>query len=152
MKTYPPTQKSDILSGCPLNMLLASWNFDTVFKRFRSFNAENLGSVDHRAAKLPTVKVGDLKKVWHLAPATLEPVEFARGQINHSQSLMASNFAALWSTEPKFSALKDLNLLKTVSKFQEASSILKVGFTLSKWPHFISYRGSCQNRSDEHCS
>ena len=31
-------------------------------KRFRSFNAENLGSVGQRAAKLPAVKVGVLKK------------------------------------------------------------------------------------------
>ena len=45
---------------------------------------------------------------------------------------MAGNFAALWSSDPKLIAFKDLNLLKTVSKFQEASSILKVGFTLSK--------------------
>ena len=27
-------------------MLLFSWNFDTVFKKIRSFDAENLGSVD----------------------------------------------------------------------------------------------------------
>ena len=27
-------------------MLLFSWNFDTVFKKFRSFDAKNLGSVD----------------------------------------------------------------------------------------------------------
>ena len=47
---------------------------------------------------------------------------------NHSQSLMACNFAALWPTDPKFSALKDLNPFKTVYKIQEASSILKVGF------------------------
>ena len=26
-------------------MLRSSWNFDTVFKKFRSFDAENLGSV-----------------------------------------------------------------------------------------------------------
>ena len=26
-------------------MLLSSWNFDTVFKKIRSFDAENLGSV-----------------------------------------------------------------------------------------------------------
>ena len=51
---------------------------------------------------------------------------------NHSQSLMASNFAALSPTDPKFSALKDLNPFSTVSKVQEAGSILKVGFALSK--------------------
>ena len=43
-------------------MLLSSWNFDTVFKKIRSFDAENLGSVDLRAAKLLAVKVGDFKK------------------------------------------------------------------------------------------
>ena len=47
---------------------------------------------------------------------------------------MAGNFAALWPTDPKFSALKDLNPFKTVSKVQEASSILRVVFALSKWP------------------
>ena len=49
---------------------------------------------------------------------------------------MASNFAALWHTQLKFSAKKkDQNLSITVSKFQEASSILGVGFALWKWPH-----------------
>ena len=43
-------------------MLLSSWNFETVFKKIRSFDAENLGSVGQRAAKLLAVKVGGLKK------------------------------------------------------------------------------------------
>ena len=51
---------------------------------------------------------------------------------NHSQSLMASNFAVLGPKDSKFLALKDLNLLQTVSKVQEASRILKMGFALSK--------------------
>ena len=34
----------------------------------------------------------------------------------------------------KFSALKDLNHFEIVSKVQEAISILRVGFALSKWP------------------
>ena len=38
-------------------MLLASWTFDTVEKRIRSFNAENLESVGQRAAKLPAIKL-----------------------------------------------------------------------------------------------
>ena len=53
-------------------------------------------------------------------------------------TLKASNFATLWLTDPKFLALKDLNLFKTVSKVQEASIILGVYFALSKWPHFNS--------------
>ena len=66
------------------------------------------------------------------------PVFDSRSRSNHSQSLMAGNFAALWPTDPKFLALKYLNPFKTVSKFQRTSSILRVGFTLSKWPHFNS--------------
>ena len=38
-------------------ILLASWTFDTVWKRFRSFNAENLGSVGQRVAKLLAIKL-----------------------------------------------------------------------------------------------
>ena len=53
-------------------------------------------------------------------------------------TLTAGNFAALWPTDPKFLALKDLNPFKTVSKVQKTSSILRVGFALSKWPHFNS--------------
>ena len=59
--------------------------------------------------------------------------EIARGQI--ILSLMAGKFAALWSLDPKFSALKDLNPFKTMYKIQEASSILKVGFARFKWPY-----------------
>ena len=42
-----------------------------------------------------------------------------RPGFNHSQSLMASNFAALWPTDSNSSVLKRL----------------AAGFTLSKWPH-----------------
>ena len=48
---------------------------------------------------------------------------------------MASNFAALWPKDPKFSAKKDLNLFKKLWKVQNASSSIRVGFALSKWPH-----------------
>ena len=37
-------------------MLAASWTLDTVEKGLRSFNAENLGSVGERAAKLLAIK------------------------------------------------------------------------------------------------
>ena len=110
-----------------LKMLLASWFLVCFFKRFRCLNAENLGSVGQRASKLLAVKL------WKWLTATGNRT---RAKSNHSQSLMASNFAALWPTDPKFSALKDLILFSTVSKVQEASSILKVGFAFSKWPHF----------------
>ena len=38
-------------------ILLASWFLVCFFKRFRSFSAENLGSVGQRAAKLPAIKL-----------------------------------------------------------------------------------------------
>ena len=118
-------------------MLLFSWNFDTVFKKFRSFDAKNLGSVGQRAAKLLAVKVGGLKKVCQPAPAPVSQCARVRTPVpsNHSQSLMAGNFAALWPTDSKFLATKDLNLLKKHTKNQMASSILKVVFAFSKWPH-----------------
>ena len=47
-------------------------------------------------------------------------------------TLTASNFEALLSTDSTFTALKDLNVLKKYIKSQEASSILRVNFALSK--------------------
>ena len=88
-------------------------------KGFRSFNTENLRSFGQRAAKLPAVKVGGHKKKsadqpWPLSNQSAR-IRVVPGS-NHSQSLKASHFAALESTEPKFSASKDLIFLKTVSK------------------------------------
>ena len=51
-------------------------------------------------------------------------------------NLTASNFNALWPTEPNFLALKDLYLFYVVSKVQETSMIIRMGFSISKWPHF----------------
>ena len=121
-----------------LKMLLASWFLVCFFKRFRCLNAENLGSVGQRAAKLLAVKVGGLKKksAGRPRPQSASLLGFdSRSRSNHSESLMAGNFAAHWPTDPKFSALKHLNFLKKHTKNQEASSILRVVFTLSKWPH-----------------
>ena len=121
-----------------LKMLLGSWFLVCFFKRFRCLNAENLGSVGQRAAKLLAVKVGGLKKksAGRPRPQSASLLGFdSRSRSNHSESLMANNFAAHWPTDPKFLALKDLNLLKKHTKNQEASSILRVVFALSKWPH-----------------
>ena len=38
-------------------MLPASWNFDTLYNGFRSFNDRNMGSVGQRAAKLLAIKL-----------------------------------------------------------------------------------------------
>ena len=109
------------------------------FKGFRSFNAKGLGSLGQRASKLPAFKVGGLKKKSAAQPqphSNHTAYIRERPGSNHSQSLMADNFAALWLTDPKFSAFKDLNPFSIVYKVQEAGSILRVGFGLSKWPHF----------------
>ena len=113
-------------------ILLVSWFLVCFFKRFRSFNGKNLGSADQRAAKLLAVKFRGLKKKSASRPRSASLPGFdSRSRSNHSLSLMAGNFAALWPTDSKFLATKDLNLLKN----QVASSILKVVFAFSKWPH-----------------
>ena len=92
-------------------------------------------SVGQRAAKLLAVNVRGLKKksaIWPRQHSNQSARVRGGPGSNHSQSLMAGNFAALLSTELKFSELKDLNPFKTLPKAQEASSILKVGFALSK--------------------
>ena len=92
-------------------------------------------SLSQSASKLPAVKVGGLKKnsaAWpwphsnQLARVRVGP------ESNHFQSLLAGKFAALLSTDFKFLALKDPNNFESLSKFQETSSILRVGFALSK--------------------
>ena len=50
-------------------------------------------------------------------------------------TLTASNFAALWSTDPKFLAFIDLNPFSKCVKFQDAGGILRVAFAWSNWPH-----------------
>ena len=104
-----------------LKMLLASWNIYKIEKRFRSLNAKNLGSVSQRAAKLLALKVRVLKKK---SAASAIPAKVCASAIgpglrsprgsNHSRSLKASNFAALWPTDPKFLALKLLHPFKTL--------------------------------------
>ena len=105
---------------------------------FRTFHTINMGSVGQRAAKLLAVNVGGLKKEsairpWPHSNQSARVRSWAKS--NHSQSLMAGNFAALWPTDPTFSGLKDLNPFKAFYKIQEASSILKVGFAPLKWPY-----------------
>ena len=119
-------------------MLLATWFLVCFFKRFRSFVAENLESVGQRAANLPAIKLWKwLERDRESNPGRL--ADWGRGRLAdfflRPPTLTAINFAALWPADSKFSALKDLNLLKKHTKNQEASSILRVVFTLSKWPH-----------------
>ena len=96
-------------------MLLASWYLAYFFKRFRSLIAENLRSFGQMASKLPVVKVGGLTKKSAIRPRPysnqLARVWGGPGS-NHSQTLMADKFAALWLIDPMFSALKDLNPFK----------------------------------------
>ena len=119
-------------------MLLASWFLLYFSKRFRSLNAENLRSVGQRASKLPAVRFGGLKKksaAWPWPLSNQSAQIQSRASSNHFQSLTASNFKALWPTDLKFSAFKDLFPFSIVSKAQEAGSILRVNFALSKWHH-----------------
>ena len=136
-------------------MLLASWFLVCFFKKFRCFNAKNLGSVGQWAAKLPAIKLSEwLDRDRESNPSRL--ADWGRGRpadfFLRPPTLTASNFAALWPTDPKFSAIKHLNLLKKHIKNQEASSILKVVFALSKWPHLHRKRGKSITLTEHSCS
>ena len=79
-------------------MLLVSLNLYIVFKGFRSFNAKNLKSLGQTASKLPVVKVGGRKKKSAARPRPHSNQSAwiqSWASSNHSQSLMAGNFAAL---------------------------------------------------------
>ena len=121
-----------------LKLLLVFWYFVFFFKRFRSFNVVNMGSIGQRAKKLPAIKLWEwLDRDRGSNPGTL--ADWGRGRLAdfflRPPTLTASNFAALWPTDPKFLALKDLNPFEKYAKNQDASSILKVFFSFSKWPH-----------------
>ena len=122
-------------------MPLASWTFYTILKGFRSFNAENVGSVGQRAAKLPAIKLWewfDFARVRTRA----DWFKWGRGRMAdffmRPPTLKAGNFEALWLIDPIFTALKVLNPLKRSFKHQEASYNFKLGFALSNRPHFNS--------------
>ena len=89
-----------------------------------------MGSVGQRASKLLAVKVGGLKKKSAIWPRPLSN-QSARVRLrpgsNLSQSLKDSNFAALWPTDPIFTASKDLNPLKKCAKSQSLCCCLLLG-------------------------
>ena len=83
--------------------------------RFRSFHKGSIGSVDKRAAKLPAIKFGGLKKSLPLlslqrAQACSARVRLCPG-MNHSQTLRDGNFLALSPTDPILPVWKDINPL-----------------------------------------
>ena len=91
-----------------LDSLAPIWYWLEIFKKVRHV------FLPQGTWKLQAVKVESLKKSLQPGP---EPTQ-KKAQIqdrpgsNHSQSLMAGNFAALWPTDPKFSAIKILNPFK----------------------------------------
>ena len=117
-----------------------SWPLDfsyTCCKGFRSFNAKNLRSIDQRASKLLAVKVGGLKKKSAIWPRPLSN-QSARVRLrlgsNLSQSLTDSNFAALWPTDPIFTASIDLNPFKKCAKSQGCAVCFWVLYGSLKYP------------------
>ena len=75
-----------------------------------------------------------LNSIAHNSAGMAEAADF----FLRTPTLTASNFAALWPKDPKFWASKHFSHFLNETKVQEASNILKVGFVLSKWPHFNS--------------
>ena len=101
-------------------MLLVSWTFDTIEKGFRWFNAENLVSVNQRASKLLSVKLWERFDPGR-SRTRADWFESGQGQMAdfflRPPTLTASNFDALWPTDPIFTVLKDLNPLKMYFKY-----------------------------------
>ena len=105
---------------------------------FRSFNAKNLGSVGQRDAKLLAIKLWEwLDPGWSWIQADWFEWGWGRAAdfFFRPPTLTAGNFEALWSTEPKSLALKDLNLYKRYIKHQETSYNFRLGFALSNRFH-----------------
>ena len=122
-------------------MLPVSWNFNTLYNGSRSFNDRNMESAGETAAKLLAIKLWEW---FDLGTTQIRADWFDQGQgrvadfFMRPPTLTASNFAAPWSTDLKFLAFKDLNPFSRCAKFQEATSILRLSFALSKWLHFDS--------------
>ena len=51
-------------------------------------------------------------------------------------TLTASNFAALWPTDPILIAMKVLNPFERYTKVQQPSYVFRINYARSKWPHF----------------
>ena len=118
-----------------LKMLSASWFFVYFFRRFRSSNAVNMGSVGQRAAKLPSVKLWKwFGPGWSQTRADCVWFDYCQmaDLFVRPPTLTVSNFAALWPTEPKLNVWKDLSPSSICISFQEVGSILRVGLFCSQ--------------------
>ena len=110
---------------------------NTVRKKSRPFFVKNFGSVGQRAAKLQAVKVGGLEKksaIWPWPLSNQSARVRLRPWSNLSQSLTDSNFAALWPTDPIFTAIIDLNPLKKCAKSQGCAVCFRVLYGSLKYP------------------
>ena len=94
-------------------MLPVFWFLVYFVKRFRYFNALNIGSVGLRAAKLLSIKLWEWFKPSRSRTRT-DLFKCCQGQMAdfflRRPTFKASNFAALLSTDLIFTALKDQNL------------------------------------------
>ena len=105
----------------------------------RSFDDENLRSVGQRAAKLPVIKLWewfDPGRPRTRADRPCTHFGWNGGSGRLFPTLTASNFTAL-SYRPKIFSIKRSKYFSKCVKFQDAASILNVGFAQSKWPHKV---------------
>ena len=97
-------------------MLLAFWNFNTILNGLGTLNAENWGSVDQRAAKLKAIKLwewfdpGRARIRANCTCNSLTAKAKATDFFFRPPTLTDSDFAALWPTDPIFTAIKFLNV------------------------------------------
>ena len=119
--------------------LLSSWTFDTFWIGFMSFNVENLECLHQRISKLLVIKYWewfDPGQSWTRADWFEWGLDQAAEFFLRPPTLTSGNLKALWPTDPKSLALKDLNLL-SIQNIKRLATILDC-FALSIRPHFNS--------------
>ena len=108
---------------------------------------ENLGSVGQRDAKLPAIKVWEWFDFAGVRTRA-DWFECGRGRMAdffmRPPTLTTGNFEAVWHKDFKFWALKDLNLFKKYTKYQEASCILESTYNRKHRVHTYGKTHSCK--------
>ena len=116
-------------------VLQQSWEQIYCFKKI-SFSHGQQGKIMRNLQLAPSLTDfrGKLTSVYWVQQNQQFLRKFIRaaGFFLRPPTFTASNFQVLSTTDPILTELKDQNLLKERIKTQKASSILKVGFALSK--------------------
>ena len=119
-----------------LKMLLVSWRGLCQQKRFRYIQRGIVVICRLNDCKAPSYQNCRSEKNPAACSARIKPggPGSSHGQLDVPQSLTDHNCAAFWPTETHSTSFERSDILSD----QETSSLFRIGFALSKWPHFNS--------------